>query len=87
MYYVYLLENKNDKGWYIGYSTHLKRRLKEHQEGYGSKTTSIRNGWVLIYYEAYVNDKDAKGRERFLKSGSGRRFLKKQIINYLSDDS
>lgn len=87
MYYVYLLENKKDQSWYIGYTSNLKRRLKEHQSGHGSQTTGIKSGWHLIYYEAYMNEKDAKGRERFLKSGSGRRFLKKQILNYLSDDS
>lgn len=83
MYYVYLLENKDDKGWYIGYTSNLKRRLKEHQSGYGSQTTGMKIGWELIYYEAYLNEKDAKGRERFLKSGSGRKYLKKQLFNYI----
>ncbi len=83
MYYTYLLENQNDKSWYIGYSSDLKRRLAQHQSGQGGKTTSKKDKWVLIYYEAYLNKKDAEGRERFLKSGSGRKYLKKQLINYL----
>jgi predicted GIY-YIG superfamily endonuclease len=37
----------------------------------------------LIYYEAYLNQEDALGRERYLKSGSGRRFLKAQLKHYL----
>lgn len=83
MYYTYLLENSNDKSWYLGYTSDLKKRFKEHQGGYGAKTTKRKQGWVLIYYEAYLNKKDAEGRERFLKSGSGRKYLKKQLSNYL----
>jgi len=83
MYWTYLLENQNDKSWYISYTSNLKKRLSEHQSGYGCQTTSIKDGWQLIYCEGYKNKKDAEGRERFLKSGSGRRFLKKQLVNYL----
>lgn len=83
MYYTYLLENQNDKSWYIGYTSDLKKRLKEHTSGHGSQTTKKKENWLLIYYEAYLNKKDAEGRERFLKSGSGRRYIKKQLANYL----
>jgi putative endonuclease len=48
--------------------------MKEHQEG-KSFATSYRRPWRLIYYEAYLEEEDAIGREKFLKSGSGRRFL------------
>ncbi len=84
MYWIYLLENQNDKSWYIGYTSDLKKRLKEHQTGQGGKTTKKKQNWVLIYCEGYLTKKDAEGRERFLKSGSGRRYLKKQINNYLN---
>ena len=84
MCYTYLLENKNDKTWYIGYTSDLKNRLSHHQNGSGAETTKRKIGWVLIYYEAYLNKKDAEGRERFLKSGSGRKYLKKQLLNYFT---
>jgi putative endonuclease len=83
MYYVYLLENQNDRSWYIGYSADLKHRISEHQNGYGCRTTSLKNNWKLVYYEAYIEKMDAIGREKFLKSGSGRRYLSKQLKNYL----
>ncbi len=83
MFWTYLLENQNDKSWYIGYTSNLKRRLAEHQNGYGAQTTKNKINWQLIYCEGYKNKKDAEGRERFLKSGSGRKFLKKQLTNYL----
>lgn len=82
MYYVYLLQSDKDGGWYIGYTSDLKRRLQEHNRG-DNVSTSYRGELVLIYYEAYLDKFDAVGRERFLKSGSGRRFLKKQLKNYL----
>ncbi len=83
MFYVYVLENINDKSWYIGYSADLKKRIEAHWIGRGAKTTKVKQGWDLMYYEAYKNQQDANGRERFLKSGSGRKYLKKQMANYL----
>jgi putative endonuclease len=84
VFYVYVLENQNDKSLYIGYSADLKQRIFDHLNGKGSRTTKRKDGWTLIYYEAYKNGLDATGRERFLKSGSGRKYLKKQMANYLS---
>jgi putative endonuclease len=82
MFYVYILHSESDRGLYIGFSTDLRRRLKEHREG-KAFATSFRGPWRLIYYEAYVEEEDALGRERYLKSGGGRRFLIKQLKHYL----
>jgi predicted GIY-YIG superfamily endonuclease len=42
MYYIYLIQNKANKGLYYGYTIDLRRKLKEHNE----------NGeWELIYYK------------------------------------
>ena len=83
MFYVYLLQSETDDGLYIGFSTDLRRRLKEHGEG-RSFATSYRGPWKLIYYEAYLDEEDALGRERYLKSGGGRRFLKSQLKHHLA---
>ncbi|MBI4099171.1 GIY-YIG nuclease family protein [Candidatus Parcubacteria bacterium] len=82
MYNVYVLENATDKGLYIGHTNNLKRRLREHRTGSGGRTTSLKRAWRLIYFEAYVNKSDAFGREKFLKSGSGRKYIKKQLAHY-----
>ena len=82
MFYVYVLHSDADGGWYIGFSTDLRRRLKEHQAG-EAFATSYRGPWRLIYYEAYLEEQDALGREQYLKSGGGRRFLKNQLRHYL----
>jgi putative endonuclease len=82
MHYVYLLESKDSSKRYIGYTTDLKRRLKEHNNHENVSTAGQRE-WKLIYCETYLHKMDALGREKFLKSGSGWRYLKKQLMNYL----
>ncbi|HEY3932502.1 MAG TPA: GIY-YIG nuclease family protein [Verrucomicrobiae bacterium] len=82
MFYVYILQSESDDGLYIGFSTDLRRRLKEHQAG-KSFATSYRLPWRLIYYEAYLEEADALGREKYLKSGGGRKFLKNQLKHHL----
>jgi putative endonuclease len=73
MYYVYVLRSIGDDGLYIGYSANLRKRFRQHVQG-DSLATSQRRPWKLIYYEAYLEQADAIGRERYLKSGAGRRF-------------
>ena len=82
MYYVYVLRSIADDGLYIGYSANLRKRFEQHIQG-GSLATSHRGPWNLIYYEAYLEQADALGRERYLKSGAGRRFLRAQLSHYL----
>lgn len=77
MHFVYILQSQKDNGWYIGYSTDVERRLTEHNSG-KNISTHHRRPFELIYYEAYLHKLDALGRERFLKSGAGRRFLEKR---------
>ncbi len=85
MFTVYVLENQNDKSWYIGQTDNLKRRIQEHNSGQGGRTTKLKKGvWKLIYAEAYLDHRDALGREKFLKGGSGRKYLKKQMAHYLA---
>jgi putative endonuclease len=81
VYYVYVLHSETDLGLYIGFSSNLRRRLAEHNAGLAT-ATAHRGPWKLIYYEAYVTELDARGREEFLKSGSGRTFLRKQCRRY-----
>ncbi len=86
MHHVYVLESLKDKSWYIGKTSNIKRRLMEHNSG-NSTYTNKKKPWKLIYLESYVNEKDALGREEYLKSGAGRIRLKMQIKNYLSQNT
>lgn len=83
MYYVYILEKYIDKTWYIGYTSDLRKRLSDHNNGKGCKTTKNCKSWKIIYYEAYLDKEDATSREIFLKSGSGHKFIHKQLSHYL----
>jgi putative endonuclease len=66
MYYVYVLRSVSDDGLYIGYSANLRKRFDQHAQG-ASFATSYRGPWKLIYYEAYLEQADALGREHYLK--------------------
>lgn len=84
MYFVYLLESINTKKKYVGYTpVNPVRRLIKHNNSEVLSTKAYAP-WKLVYYEAYLNRKDATGRERFLKSGAGRKLLEKQLKNYLA---
>ncbi len=68
MYYVYLLslESNSGKNFYIGYTSDLRKRLKEHIAGY-TKTTKNKDP-KLIYYEAFQDKYLALKREKAIKS-------------------
>lgn len=69
MHYVYILKYRNK--WYIGYTSDLVQRYKQHKR---------KIPWELIYYEAYQREAVARDRERKLKHyGSAWRALKKRI--------
>ncbi|HAV11306.1 MAG TPA: excinuclease ABC subunit C [Candidatus Moranbacteria bacterium] len=82
-YYVYVIENDHDLSWYIGFTINFGKRLQEHNSGKSPYTSRKQGKRRVIYAECYLSKKDALSREEFLKSGSGRRFLKNQLKNYL----
>ena len=83
MYYVYVLQEIRNHKLYIGFSSDLKTRIKAHSTKQ-VKSTKIGN-YHLVYYEAYLNKKDALGREKFLKGGSGRKYINKQMSNFFAE--
>ena len=83
MYYTYVLQSSKDNNFYTGYTDDLKNRVTQHNKGL-NLSTKFRRPLKLIYYEACLNKKDAKQREKYLKSGIGKRFLKQRLKNYLN---
>lgn len=81
MYYVYILRMNNGQ-LYTGYSSNLKRRIGEHDQG-KVKSTRNRRPLELVHYEAYKVKSDALRREHFLKSTEGKKMLRKQIRDLL----
>ena len=82
-YYVYILCGKKDSKWYIGFTRDLRKRFKEHTQG-KSIYTKGRGPFELIYYEAYRNNEDARSREKQIKSGQGRAYLKQRMKRFLT---
>lgn len=82
-YYVYILLSDVDNQFYTGYTSDLKQRLKIHNEG---KVYSTRNRRPLrlIYFEGCINQQDATRREKYLKSGSGKIYLRNRLSNFLN---
>lgn len=62
----------------------LRRRFSEHNNG-KSEYTRPRGPYKLIYYEASLNENDAKLREKYLKTGVGKRYLKNRLKNLLGE--
>lgn len=82
-HYTYILRSKKDGKWYTGVTSNLRKRFEEHQNGL-NRSTKHRGPFDLIYYEACRDEYDAKSREKFLKSGMGKRFLKNRMKRFLA---
>ena len=80
MYYVYILWSSKSKDFYFGYTEDLKKRLEEHNKGL-SKVTKPYRPWSLVFYSAFQNKKLAKDFERYFKTGSGKAFAYKRLVD------
>jgi len=78
MYYVYVLLGEVDRKFYTGSSPDLKRRFRAHCDGKVASTKS-RRPLKLIYYEACLDKGDAIRREKYLKTGMGKRYLRNRL--------
>jgi putative endonuclease len=83
-YYVYVLESLTDGDWYTGYTENVRKRLDEHNSGKNNSTKN-RRPFKLIYFEAGLNQQDALAREKYLKSGMGKRYLRNRLKNYINN--
>ncbi len=78
MYYVYILKCKNNKP-YTGCTDNLKDRMERHNNGHVPATKQLLPV-ALISYFAFSNKYIAFNFEKYLKSGSGRAFMKKHFV-------
>lgn len=77
MFYVYVLKNI-DGDIYIGQTNDLDDRLKRHNSGF-SKSTKFGVPWSVVYHEVFNNRSEAVCREKELKGGKGREWLRSII--------
>lgn len=82
MFYTYVIKSRICDEYYIGYTNDLKRRFLEHNQKLNLSTKRYAP-WDIIYYEACIEESDAKRREGYLKTTQGRRLLKRRIKDYL----
>jgi putative endonuclease len=79
MFYVYVLRSFSKNRAYIGHTANLRSRLAKHNSG-SVKSTKFCNDWILIYSEQFSTRSLAIKRERFFKTGDGRKVLKYKNI-------
>ena len=78
IYYTYVLRSEKDDKYYIGSTCDLKRRLKSHNNGRVVATRN-RRPFKLVYFEAGTDKNKSLLREKYFKSGFGRKFLKNRL--------
>ncbi|MCB0739842.1 MAG: GIY-YIG nuclease family protein [Chitinophagaceae bacterium] len=78
MIYVYAIRSLKRNYIYVGMSNNIERRIKEHNNGM-NRSTKAYKPFELIYKEEYYSRSEARIREKYLKSGIGKEFLKSLI--------
>jgi putative endonuclease len=82
-YYVYVLRSAKDGQFYVGLTKNLQRRLLAHNNRQVTSTQK-RVPLELIYWEGCLSEADAAGREKYLKSAWGKRYIKNRLRYYLT---
>jgi predicted GIY-YIG superfamily endonuclease len=79
MHYVYMLQSDGTAGQrYVGVTSDLRQRLRDHNSGKSAHTSKYRP-WRLVTYVAFSERAKAEQFERYLKSGSGHAFARKRL--------
>lgn len=78
MYFVYVLKSRKDKKLYYGFTEDLDKRLRQHNNG-EVKSTKSRKPLELLYFEKVDNLSNARKRERYFKTGFGRKYIKNKL--------
>lgn len=78
MFFTYVLISKKDGRYYVGFTSDINERLKSHNGGI-VESTKNRRPFEVVYYEACLSKDNAVKREKYFKTGFGRRFLKTRI--------
>ena len=81
MFVVYILKSLSFDKIYIGYTSNIIQRFKSHNQ-LATKGYTIRyRPWEVIHVEVFQTKKQAVDRERYLKSGSGRKWIHQSLLN------
>ena len=83
MYYCYILLSSKSHIFYFGSAKDLKKRVEIHNNG-EVKSTKSYIPWKLIWYGAFLSEKEARDFEQYLKTGSGKAFAYKRLVSVAS---
>ncbi|WP_276359895.1 GIY-YIG nuclease family protein [Daejeonella sp. H1SJ63] len=75
MFFVYAIRSMTRNYIYVGLTSNIDRRLSEHNSG-NNKTTKPYIPFELIITESFLTRIEARAREKYLKSGIGKEYLK-----------
>ena len=75
MFFVYAINSLVRNYIYVGLSNNVERRLIEHNNG-ENRSTKAYAPFELVLKERYATRLEARQREKYLKSGIGKEFLK-----------
>jgi putative endonuclease len=78
MFFVYVIYSDKEKIKYIGHTENLDLRLTQHNQGTLGRFTKNKGPWRLVYQEKHESRASAMAREKYLKTGAGRDFLKRE---------
>ena len=78
MYYVYILYSGKFNRQYVGLTINVEKRLEEHNSGKTLSTKAFKP-WIVVHIEEYESRKEARVREKYLKTAAGRRWRKINI--------
>lgn len=79
-YFVYILINGSKTKTYVGHTNDIQNRLKEHNSGESSFTERF-GSWEVLYREVLDSKFDAIKKEKYFKSASGRKWIKKTLFD------
>ncbi|TFG73274.1 MAG: GIY-YIG nuclease family protein [Flavobacteriales bacterium] len=74
-YYVYVLRSTKFERNYVGFTRNVSKRLRQHKAG-KNKSTKPYLSWKLLFFESFQTKAEALEREKFLKTGKGREYIK-----------
>ncbi|KAB2922285.1 MAG: GIY-YIG nuclease family protein [Bacteroidetes bacterium] len=75
MFWVYVLKSDAHYRFYVGLTEDVARRLAEHNSG-RTKSTKAYRPWSIVFSESFITRTEARKREKKLKSGSGKEYIK-----------
>ena len=77
MYYTYVLHSNLSQEFYIGSTSNLKQRIKQHNRE--------KENHKLIFYEAFLDKSDSRRREIYFKTTKGKRVIRLMLRNYFNN--